>query len=359
MVLTRPIQPVTAATWSSNGSILTGISTQNHLAFWETTTKQAYYSHLGSNSEDLDPVCQIELLQSRPNTYPSAMLVTHRRGLIVELYDLMSLSRPTSRLHVDIGQENQLSEGQKKFARTSVLSGHAALLIAESTDSLIHSVKFSLPQGTALSNSHSDFSHWCDTINIKSQAQQSSLDLIEIPHFVDYTSIPTTNNVLQMVTAELSERPGVFYLHADGFEQISLRPELFESSVVEPQCPDIEQPLLGATLKVDASPQPNNDFLQLFDDSVKTLERAEEAVTNDANALNTIAMPPLPVPTASQVYTDMTPGKGTNETHVEDMMDTLQHHLAEQNRIFAQMLASQHQFQEARFLQLSRDIASL
>lgn len=351
------MQPVSALAWSRNGSELAGVSVDGDLALYLLEDRQALHIQLGKRNDDLGPITQIALLQQRHDAHPAALLALSARGLVVDLYSLSNPKRPTSRVRIDQSDAANSPSPDQAFGRASLLPQYDTILLSTSIGNQLHAIKFDLPAELSPPSRLTDYVTWCKGPLSASQQEADSVNagLKSSPYFIDTQSISTPHHVLQMVSAELSEKPGIFYLHADGFEQISLDPafyDAFESktsneSEANSGSSEVNKGLPTQTEAPKPSTANGNEFLEAFDNSVRDLPHFSNAPLQSADAATGRTSPAV-----NSVPIDTT--SATDSTH-----ETFQHLITQQNLVFSQMLAAQQQIHETRYQQLSKELALL
>lgn len=346
--------------WSPSGSVLAGISLEGSVGLFNIETRESLRIQLGKRDDALGPITQIALLQEARHAYPTALLVASARGLLLDIYDLARPGRPASRVRLDEDDPAGSTSGGKGFGRASLFSCYNTIFLSASTETRIHALQFSLPREDLSPGTLSDFAAWCRRLSPESepepqtQSMNGNVDIKRIPHFLASQIISTPHKVLQMITTELGGRPGVFYLHADGFEQISLDLSFFDvrestgtdaaeanlstyngGTSVDLVTAEAEQSIAGA----------EDAFLRTFDSSVQDLPGPVRPVTVKADTLDT------------QGNLNGTPI--ASEAPVDGMLEVFQQLLAQQNVAFSQMLAAPQRLYEAQYEQFSRDMAAL
>lgn len=345
-------QSAAAITWSTNGSVLAAISADGNLGFYDFESTQTFHTKLSTETDHIGQVNQIELLQTKAPGHPSALLVAACEGTVVDLYDLNNLHRPASRLRVCTDRMKDSPESDQTYARMCLVPGYQSLLLSVSSENTIQSVNFKLSEIDRVDGSVSNFEDWMKHMTSPRQKfGDTDGTQTSATQFIKSCAISTPNLVSQLVAAELNGIPGAFYLHGEGFEQIILDTG-FLTRHDSPSPLAAADPVIPVADRSTSHRLPVDELLKTFDESL----RIEQATLGTSDK-----------PVRNEIQTEKSQGErqAVRSTHLQDDADIhglfamIQKELADQNHRFAQMLAAQQQMQEARFFQLSRELAAM
>lgn len=295
---------------------------------------------LGSMDRTLGAPEGIELLIPRLKHKLPSLLVIYSEGAILHMYDLCNLSRPSSRLVVEKQTSTEMQHGEM-FASVCKIQGFDTLAVSPAFSRTINLVTLQFPDRLSEDPAPRSLVEQMQSYQLKSPPCATEGALTARPHFAVSKCVTTPHDVLQMVVAELGVWPSIFYLHPEGFEQLSLSPAVFGNILNENKHESRAVPV------ADVSPTQHSRR----DSPAGILPRTTSPALSRQAALE------ASIPEAHSAASSA--GNTVSRSSGDPMLAAMQQHLAEQNLVFAQMLATQQQMQEARYLQLSRDIASL
>ena len=208
--------------FSFDGSALVTISERNELSFTSVPSGDLIGSTL-LNPTTQHTACDVALLQSSATgRVPVGLALARAEGNCIEIYDLNNLIKPSSVVRlaahdeVNFGHLNYLSEK----ALLAISSSSRGSIFFLALDMLEHKSQ-DVESGTTLSDSEALSEIFKAPLTPSSESARLS-----ITHVVE---LPTSHNVIQTVFSRLDTKENMFYLHSEGFEQVTLDQSLFEA----------------------------------------------------------------------------------------------------------------------------------
>lgn len=275
------------------------------------------------------------------------MLIFYKRQSVLDIRCLDNLNQPVSRLKL-FSRDGQVNgRTDSGIIRVCKVQGYNAIVVSVSSTGTAYCIPLQL-QSNAPSQGHL-LAEPGSAADARLRSPQ-----IQFPRFGTPGAVKTPHSILQLVVSQLNGCPSLFYLHSEGFEQTSLSASAFEGQKNPTDVESLDNDITAVASAVSSGLPQNiraSEEKEAFAPLSSRVEMDQKASFG--------APPYLPESTSHKHSESQMCGSITPIGDDARMLGAMQQHLAEQNLVFAQMLATQQKMQEAQFLQLSREIAAM